>query len=384
MTSTLVSGSRPELDTFLTIYSDLAHRAATGNYIYRGEHKTYDRISSSLYRRHRKKDEDGLGTQAIQEEMLKQARQHAPLMSDPDDDNAILAELRHNGGETNVIDFTRNYLVALFFACDGAPYKVGQVHFLPELGNDYTIFEPLEPIQRTTVQKSVLVEPQKGFVQPAMTVKIGAAEKAPVLEQLRILHGISAETTYNDLYGLIQHQEIHRKAYTRLYQGVTLAGGGEFQPAVEQYTKCIRRNPEMRAAYRRRAEAYHELKEYDNAIRDFQKTLTFNTQDDEVHQNLGTSYLEHKRYAEAIAEFNQAWLIWQDDSTLYFRFETLLGMEKWEEAKEVTTQTDDSEIGTTWETITDLMKTRHENVSGLELHHGIRLPDDIADLLGGR
>ena len=384
MILTPASGSAPELEMFLKIYSDLALRAATGNYIYRGEHKTYGRISSSLYRRHRKKDEDGFGTQAIQEEMLKQARQHAPIMSDPEADDAIVAELRHNGGETNVIDFTRDYLVALFFACDGAPYKAGQVHFLPEIGEDYRIFEPLEPIQRTTVQKSVLVEPEKGFVQPAITVKIEAEEKAPILEQLRVLHGISAETTYNDLYGLIQHQETHRKAYNRLYQGVTLAAGKEFQSAIERYTKCIRRNPQMRAAYYKRAEAYHELKDYDSAISDFQKTLTFDMQDDEVHQNLGTSYLDDKRYAEAIAEFNQAWQIWQDSSTLYFRFETFLAMEKWEEAKEVETQVDEPERGTTWEAITDLMKTRYENVSGLELHHGIRLPDDIADLLGGR
>ena len=36
-------------------------------------------------------------------------------------DFEILTELQHYGGKTNLIDFTTDYLIALFFACDGSP-----------------------------------------------------------------------------------------------------------------------------------------------------------------------------------------------------------------------------------------------------------------------
>ena len=384
MSATPVSRNAPGLHIFLRIYNELAHTATSGNFIYRGEHKIYDKVSSSLYRRHRKNDEEGSGTEAIQEEILEQARAHAPEMSAPDMDEAILAELRHNGGETNVIDFTRDYLVALFFACDGAPYKAGQVHFLPEMGEGYDIFEPLEPIHKVTTQKSVLVRPHRGFVEPAAAVKIEAEEKAAVLDQLRIQHGISPETIYNDLYGLIQHQQIHRKAYNSLYEGVALSARHEYQQAIERYTKCIRRNSQMRLAYFKRAEAYDALEDYSNAIPDYQRALTFDTRDDLVHHNLGIIYLEQKRFPEAIEEFNQALQSQYDGYTHYYRFEAWLLMGGWEEAKQAATQADDPEGEMTWDIIADLMKEHYEDVSDFERFHDIRLPDDIAELLGGR
>ena len=34
-------------------------------------------------------------------------------------DFEILTEIQHYGGKTNLIDFTMDYFIALFFACDG-------------------------------------------------------------------------------------------------------------------------------------------------------------------------------------------------------------------------------------------------------------------------
>ena len=372
------------LETFLQTCNDLAHRANTGTYIYRGEHKKYDKVSSSLYRRYRKTDQEGLGTASIQEDMLKQGRAHAPEMSDVNMDEIILAQLRHNGGETNVIDFTKDYLVALFFASDGKPHQPGQIHFLPAIGEGYTTFEPLEPIHRVTAQKSVLVKPDQGFVHPAITVEIKAEQKPAVLEQLHAHHGISAETIYNDLYGLIQHQQVHRKAYNHLYQGVALSAKEEFQQAIEAYTKCIRRNPQMQLAYQKRADAYHELKDYDNAVSDYQKTLTFNTRDDQVHHNLGIIYLDQKRYADAIEALNQALHIQYDNYTHYYRFEAWLLSGDWEKAKIAALDANDPKLEITWQDIAEMMKEEYQGIADFEAQKGIRLPDDIAELLGGR
>ena len=45
-------------------------------------------------------------------------------------DFEILTEIQHYGGKTNLIDFTTDYLVALFFACDGHHDKeLGRITF---------------------------------------------------------------------------------------------------------------------------------------------------------------------------------------------------------------------------------------------------------------
>ena len=42
-------------------------------------------------------------------------------------DFEILTDIQHYGGETNLIDFTRGYLIALFFACDGSFDEDGRI-----------------------------------------------------------------------------------------------------------------------------------------------------------------------------------------------------------------------------------------------------------------
>ena len=39
----------------------------------------------------------------------------------------MLTQLQHRGGKTNLIDFTRNILIALFFACDGHFEEEGRI-----------------------------------------------------------------------------------------------------------------------------------------------------------------------------------------------------------------------------------------------------------------
>ena len=47
--------------------------------------------------------------------------------SDKTIDFEILTEIQHYGGKTNLIDFTTDYFIALFFACDGHHDKEGRV-----------------------------------------------------------------------------------------------------------------------------------------------------------------------------------------------------------------------------------------------------------------
>ena len=371
------SGSSHNLDAVLQLISDLARKSAGGSYVYRGEHAVYCKVSSGLYRRYKDIDKEGYTISAIQEEILEQAKTHAPDTNDLDIE--ILAELRHNGGDTNLIDFTSDYLIALFFACDGAPDEQGQIHLLSKIGGNYDIHEPRNPLHRVLAQKSVIVMPDKGFVMPEETLPIDAGVKPAVLEYLRARHGISSETIYNDPYGVIQHQAVHRGAYDAFYRGVILASRGNSEEAILYYTNCIERNPEMASAYSKRADAYHELGEYDSEILDYQKALTFNVRNANVYHNLGIAYAAKRDYHNAIHHYDQALQLGPNAYTRYHRFEAWLLLNQWEEAKQAAIS-----VYTGWEEITAIFEEFYESVSDFEEKNDIELPDDIVELLGGR
>ena len=100
------------------------------------------KFPSSLWR------EYGIGEvdiEVVQVEMLSAAKKHIgdlpqdvrvdfeafPNTVKKDTDEAInfeiLTEIQHYGGETNLIDFTTDYFIALFFACDGHHDEKGRV-----------------------------------------------------------------------------------------------------------------------------------------------------------------------------------------------------------------------------------------------------------------
>ena len=142
----------------LKIVGALALAAADGSYIFRAETQCYERVSSSLYREYSAIASE-LSIEAIQRADLEEARRY----THETDEFAILTELQHYGGRTNLIDFTADYLIAIFFACDGNHLQDGRVVFLDRNGDmgDH-IFGPNNPISRVLAQKSVFVRPPKG------------------------------------------------------------------------------------------------------------------------------------------------------------------------------------------------------------------------------
>ena len=204
------------------IISEIEEKSADGNYIYRGEPETHEghpyhgKVSSSLWREYGL-EIDAFNIEAVQTEMLSGAKQH--LGEQSQDFRAdrtvsnfeILTEIQHYGGKTNLIDFTTDYFIALFFACDGHHEKKGRV-ILQKTENIQNMIEhPRNPRHRVIAQKSVFVRPPKGFIEPNEddTVTIPGDLKQWILQNLRKYHDISTETIYNDIYGFIKHQKIH-------------------------------------------------------------------------------------------------------------------------------------------------------------------------------
>ena len=75
------------------------------------------RSPQTLYREYVDKIEaEHFDIEIVQKEILDKAKQYTQ-----ETDVEILAEeLQHYGGKTNLIDFTSDYNIALFFACDGS------------------------------------------------------------------------------------------------------------------------------------------------------------------------------------------------------------------------------------------------------------------------
>ena len=106
--------------------------SAKGDYLYRGEPECYDKVSSGLYRKYSDIEAEHFDIEVVQNEILETAKRYTTEI----DAFEILTELQHYGGATNLIDFTTDYLIALFFACDGSDLlnEDGRVILLQKTG----------------------------------------------------------------------------------------------------------------------------------------------------------------------------------------------------------------------------------------------------------
>ncbi len=364
------NSSNENLPTIEDIISLIEAKSAGGGYIYRGERKCYPKVSSGLYRElsleaerfnievvHTHSDgqkcyskvssslyrELSLETEyffdieVVQKEMLTAAKKHTGhrpqdfpidftefLNVDEKDteeviDFEILTELQHYGGNTNLIDFTTDYCIALFFACDGAPGEDGRFILQKiEAIRDW-IHHPRNPRHRVVAQKSVFVRPPKGFIEPAEDdiVIIPAALKKRMLEYLRNYHGISTETIYNDLHGFIINQGIHRSAYTEFYRGLVRQDRAakattdeekqqEYARAIAHYTKVTELKPDFPEIYNIRGLAYQSKGEIDRAIRDYTKTIQLDPNNASAYCDLGNVYMGENDCSNAISSYTKA------------------------------------------------------------------------------
>ena len=162
----------------------------------------------------------------VQKGMLEEAKKYLRRTGS---DCELLVEMQHYGGKTNLIDFTTNYFVALFFACEQSDSENGRVIYQKRELLRPSIKEPPEPISRVVAQSSVFVRPPDGFIKPDDNdiINIPANIKLPMLDYLKETHDISTETIYNDIHGFIRYQDIHLETYVDFYIGSTEAQKGD-------------------------------------------------------------------------------------------------------------------------------------------------------------
>ena len=281
---------------------------ADGDYIYRGEPKCYEKVSSSLYRRYEKDKDipvDGLNIEGVQEALLEETSGYTSQR----DIDEILAELQHYGGKTNLIDFTTDCLIALFFACDGAFGEDGRVILLRKSNDEnMRIWRPHNPGNRVIAQKSIFVQPTKGFVESTKTkiIKITKSLKKPILDYLRRHHGIHTETVYNDLHGFIRNQGLHQECLKEMAIGTIHQQQGNYDKAIECFNKAIKLRPNYVYAYNNRGLAYMDRKKFERAIQDYDKAIELKPDYAKAHNNRGLTYYCIDKFNLAITDLDKA------------------------------------------------------------------------------
>ena len=314
-TLTHSGSSNDHLDEVLNVINQLAKKSAGGDYIYRGEPEHYEKVSSSLYRQYQEIDAIGFDIEVVQKEMLKEASRYTSQTNKPE----ILAELQHYGGKTNLIDCTTDYLIALFFACNGVPDENGRVVLLRRSDDENKrVWQPRNPNNRVIAQKSVFVQPKKGFVEPAEEIDVPRNLKEPILNHLRKFHGISTETIYNDLHGFIKNQSIHQIAYAEFFWAITYQNQGNNEKAIEHYNEVIRLKPDSDEAYNNRGLAYVAKGDHARAIQDYDKAIALNPDLAEAYNNRGLAYVAKGDYARAIQDYDKAIALNPDDAIAYY------------------------------------------------------------------
>ena len=195
------------LEEMSRITSEIVKQSGPANCIYRGEPETYDKepffgkVSSTLYRTAPvMPDTSKISMGNLQQGILYQAGHYIPAYKNKDKFET-LTELQHYGAETNLINFTSDYSIALFFACNGFHDKDGRVILMEttdETKEKYCIREPESAQNSVRAQKSVFVQPAAGYVDFAdiSIIRVPSRLKQWILIQLRNVENISTQNHF--------------------------------------------------------------------------------------------------------------------------------------------------------------------------------------------
>ena len=308
-----MSQHEPIGSKMLDLLREIVEKSSKGDYIYRGEAENYPKISSTLYREYKKEiDTELFDIEIAQQEMLEQVKAFTSFTDDTD----VLTELQHYGGNTNLIDFTTDFLIALFLACDSSYQKDGRIILLNKPTRPDQIKFPKKNLNNRVIsQKSIFVQSPSGCIEESEVeiVSIPKELKQAAMEYLKKYHGITTETIYNDLLGYIQNQHKHQTAYAAFYTGYTYFNKGCFENAITNYDKAIRLNPnQLPAAYLNRGAAKDNLGLYEEAIADYDKAIGINPGFAEAYTNRGVARKQLGLYEAAKKDLKQAQTLAQE------------------------------------------------------------------------
>ena len=445
------SDSQCELARIKEIIGKIVAKSFDGNFIYRGESKCYEKVSSGLYRAYSSegmKIRDKDIADPIQESVEKILRDAKEYLDEPDDseilsqlqrgivdpdvvplpglekilaraqaslgkstDFKILASLQHYGLKTNLIDFTTNPLVALFFACNSSFDEDGRIIVLKRQSTEDFCIKEAPPIIRQAVsQRSILVEAHKGFISgPYEVIRIDKCLKIHVQKYLEKSYGISTKGVYGDIHGFIRTYDIYPDPYRKLFDGKDCLKNAPsakkpeeqlqgYEKAIGIFTGILDSNRDFLEAYLNRGAGYFQLgehyreanekdkakREYDKAITDYKAAITQDSDYAEAYAGRGKVYNIMRKFDAAARDFNKAISLGIEVGTAHSDLcVSLMHLGKWEELRSsLTTLKNQMQKGETDEgplnidpLLKDLAKYARDKDNKIEM------PADIAEML---
>ncbi len=291
------SDSRETLSRVLEKICEIVEKSADRDYIFRGEPECYPKVSSGLYRQYVEdlgRDTPDMVTIIQEVVIVEMAKEYLRQT----DELEILTELQHYGGKTNLIDFTTDYLIALFFACDGSRDRDGRLILLKRESEDYEVRNPANTVKRAGFQKSVFVQAPKGFVEPDNEIAIPKDIKQPILNYLQKYHDISAKHIYSDIHGYIRWLSVHIDAHVEAAKGMIFQQRGSAEnnrkkrlkwnkKAILHYTEALKLNPSLFDVYDKRGTIYLDKDDHDRAIQNYNKAIELYPDYAEAYANRG-------------------------------------------------------------------------------------------------
>ena len=247
----------------------------SGEYLFRGVSKDSYKIEASTYRR-LKTNKTAAQLLKVNQELIEKAKTqgHDQKNGQELSDLELLAELQHYGAATCLIDFTRNALIALWFACqqssteeeatNGKVFAVPRANvgrfetvdtkmreknidhfFEPNEDGTYKLYqwEPKLQNNRIIAQHSVFLfsgDP----IEAADECVIMKSSKLKILESLEQLSDITEASMYPDFDGFAR-LHAHNKPYAELdavdllQHGVEAHQRGEVDDAINYYDQVI-------------------------------------------------------------------------------------------------------------------------------------------------
>ncbi len=100
--------------------------------------------------------------------------------------------------------------------------------------------------------------------------------------------------------------------------GVRLFKQGQYQKAIDEFSKLIKLDPENADAYKNRGVSYMKQKKFDLAIKDFQKAGEIFPELKGLYSNLGVAWYYKKNYEKAVENYDIAIKMNPDNYVAYF------------------------------------------------------------------
>lgn len=286
------------------LLKDIREFVGNGNYIFRGEPEEYPDVSSNLYRQYEKAAKmEHFIIERVQDDILENARKHVKVYNR----NELLEQLQHYGGKTNQIDFTTDYLVALFFACEGEHGKDGRLIFLNrDKLEEEMLYEPQHPQNRVIAQKSIFVRPPSGVINPDKVISIESKLKLHILDYLNKHHSINVGSMYNDIHGFIDRNKNYQNAYTHFFLGLAYQQERDNEKALGHYTKAIDIESNHPIFYNNRGILHGEMRKFEEAFSDFKKAIELRPAYAEAYSNRSIIHSSKNKFEDAITDCNKS------------------------------------------------------------------------------